>query len=217
MSQSQSEIESVLHEERRFEPSAEFRAQSRLGDEATWQRMHQESIDSPETFWDGVARGLPWIEPYGKVLDWSGAPFAKWFVGGKLNASAVCLDQHLAVPAVPDLDDARQRLQFGLVHLDGQRRLSQRFNVFAILHDSLPGLAAVRRDRSAVPEIIPACDAAGRSHCALPGTLCPCRQRRGNGRRASCNTGGSRCAVQAACQRKACPAPERRTVPRCSR
>src|SRR5262249_48967116 len=39
---------------------------------------------------------LPWIEPFTKVVDWSHAPFAKWFVGGKLNASAVCLDQHVA-------------------------------------------------------------------------------------------------------------------------
>src|SRR6185436_304212 len=52
-------------------------------------------IDEPEKFWGRVAGELPWMSPWKKVLDWSGAPFAKWFVGGKLNASDVCLDQHL--------------------------------------------------------------------------------------------------------------------------
>ncbi len=90
-----SEIESVLQETRTFAPSAEFSAQARLSSAADYERMYRESIDHPELFWDRVAQELPWIEPYERVLDWSGAPFARWFVGGKLNASAVCLDQHL--------------------------------------------------------------------------------------------------------------------------
>jgi len=90
-----SEIESVLHESRVFPPSDEFRGQARLSSVEEYQAMYRESIDDPEAFWGRVARELPWIEDFGTVLDWSNAPFAKWFVGGKLNASAVCLDQHL--------------------------------------------------------------------------------------------------------------------------
>src|SRR5207253_1014437 len=92
-----SQIENVLHENRHFPPPREFQARSRLGVESTYQRMYRESIDEPEVFWTRVANELPWIQPFTRVLDWSDAPFAKWFVGGKLNASAVCLDQHLVL------------------------------------------------------------------------------------------------------------------------
>ncbi len=92
-----SQIENVLHENRHFPPPREFQAKSRLGLESTYQRMYRESIDEPEVFWARVASELPWMQPFTRVLDWSGAPFAKWFVGGKLNASAVCLDQHLVL------------------------------------------------------------------------------------------------------------------------
>jgi acetyl-CoA synthetase len=90
-----SEIESVLHETRAFPPSDAFRARARISSEEEYRALHEESIRDPEGFWGRVARELPWMEDFEQVLDWSGAPFAKWFVGGKLNASAVCLDQHL--------------------------------------------------------------------------------------------------------------------------
>ena len=89
------EIESVLQEHRTFEPSAEYRSQSRLSDPAEYERMYRRSLDDPEGFFGDVARELPWIEPFGKVLDWSQKPVARWFTGGRLNASAVCVDQHL--------------------------------------------------------------------------------------------------------------------------
>ncbi|HEX6882022.1 MAG TPA: acetate--CoA ligase [Planctomycetota bacterium] len=91
-------IESVLQESRRFPPSAEFAARARLSDPAEVARLYRESIDDPEAFWGRVARELPWIEPFEQVLDWSQKPFARWFVGGRMNASAWCLDRHLAGP-----------------------------------------------------------------------------------------------------------------------
>ncbi|MCB9915482.1 MAG: acetate--CoA ligase [Planctomycetes bacterium] len=91
-----SEIESVLHEDRRFPPPAEFQRQARLSSPAEYEALYRESIDDPEAFWGRVARELPWMKPFERVLDWSNKPFARWFTGGKLNASAVCLDQHLA-------------------------------------------------------------------------------------------------------------------------
>ncbi|HKX46030.1 MAG TPA: acetate--CoA ligase [Planctomycetota bacterium] len=93
-----SAIESVLHEDRRFPPPEGFRARARLSSLAEYERLHRRSLEDPEGFWGEVARELPWMAPFGRVLDWSGAPFAKWFVGGKLNASAVCVDRHLAGP-----------------------------------------------------------------------------------------------------------------------
>ncbi len=89
-------IETILAEDRSFPPSDEFQRTARLGDRETYDRMWRESVEDPETFWGDVARELPWIEPFGQVLDWSDAPFAKWFVGGKLNVSQICLDQHAA-------------------------------------------------------------------------------------------------------------------------
>ncbi len=91
-----SQIESVLTENRKFPPSDAFRARSRISDEAEYDRLWRESIDDPEGFWGRVAGELPWIERWRQVLDWSQAPFAKWFVGGRLNAAAVCVDQHAA-------------------------------------------------------------------------------------------------------------------------
>jgi acetyl-CoA synthetase len=90
-----SQIENVLREERSFPPPEGFRARARLNNEVTYHRMYRESIDDPEGFFGRVARELPWRKPWSRVLDWSGAPVARWFVGGELNASEVCLDQHL--------------------------------------------------------------------------------------------------------------------------
>lgn len=46
-------------------------------------------------FWAEQADRLHWDTPFGEVLDWSGAPFAKWFVGGKLNVAYNCVDRHV--------------------------------------------------------------------------------------------------------------------------
>ena len=51
------------------------------------------SIENPEEFWGEQARQLDWFRTWDKVLDWN-PPFAKWFVGGQLNASHICVDRH---------------------------------------------------------------------------------------------------------------------------
>ncbi|HIG10949.1 MAG TPA: acetate--CoA ligase [Planctomycetes bacterium] len=93
-----SQIESLLHEDRAFPPTAEFKSAARISDPAEYAEMYRESILDPEAFWGRMARELPWMVDFDKVLDWSDAPFARWFEGGKLNASAACLDQHLEGP-----------------------------------------------------------------------------------------------------------------------
>jgi len=90
------EIESVLHETRSFPPPPAFAGRARLGDPAEYERLHRESIEDPEAFFGRVGRELPWLAPFSQVLDWSKAPFARWFVDGKTNANLVCIDQHLA-------------------------------------------------------------------------------------------------------------------------
>jgi len=94
-SNTMSQIESVLQESRVFPPSDDFRSKARISSMEEYERMYKQSIDDPDTFWGEIAQQLPWIKPYDTVLDWSKKPFAKWFTGGKINASAVCIDQHL--------------------------------------------------------------------------------------------------------------------------
>jgi len=56
--------------------------------------IYEESIRDPEKFWDEQARKLEWFRTWDKVLEWD-PPFARWFVGGLLNASYLCLDRHV--------------------------------------------------------------------------------------------------------------------------
>jgi len=55
--------------------------------------MYQKSLEEPEEFWAEQARQLDWFKTWDKVLEWK-PPFARWFVGGKLNASHICVDRH---------------------------------------------------------------------------------------------------------------------------
>src|SRR5256885_13585042 len=90
-------IESHLKETRVFKPARAFAKNARIGNLAQYRRMHRESIRQPEKFWAREARELKWQKPWKKVLEWK-APFAKWFVGGKLNVAENCLDRHLQGP-----------------------------------------------------------------------------------------------------------------------
>ena len=90
-------IESHLVENRVFKPSKEFSKQAYVGSMAEYRKLYEESIKSPEKFWARQAAELTWHKKWTKVLDWK-VPFAKWFVGGKLNVSENCLDRHLSGP-----------------------------------------------------------------------------------------------------------------------
>ena len=88
-------VASVMTEERMFPPPAEFSARARIGSLEDYRRLYDAAKNDPEGFWGERAAALPWTTPYTKVLDWH-PPAAKWFVGGRLNASAACLDRHIA-------------------------------------------------------------------------------------------------------------------------
>lgn len=91
---SASDITSVLKEERVFKPSAQFAKQAHIKSFAQYKSIYNASIKNPEKFWAKVAGELDWFKKWNKVLEWK-LPFAKWFVGGKINVSYNCLDRHL--------------------------------------------------------------------------------------------------------------------------
>ena len=88
-------IESLQKEDRVFAPSEEFANAAHVKSVKEYEELHQRSIDDPEGWWSEQASNLKWQKPWDTVLDWSGAPFAKWFEGGQLNAAENCLDRHV--------------------------------------------------------------------------------------------------------------------------
>jgi len=87
-------ITSVLKEERVFAPPVEFAAGAHIRSLEEYEQLAREAEDNPEGFWGRMAEEIEWFEKYNRVLEWS-PPFAKWFVGGKLNISHNCIDRHL--------------------------------------------------------------------------------------------------------------------------
>ena len=84
------EIDNLLQEDRSFPPSASLQKAANISDPGIYDRAARD----PETFWSEFARELEWIQPWKTVLQWK-SPHARWFDGGKLNASANCLDRHV--------------------------------------------------------------------------------------------------------------------------
>ena len=84
-------LSALLHENRRFDPppdlAAAANAQPSIYEEAARDRL---------AFWERQARELQWDTTWTQVLDWSEAPFARWFVGGRLNVAVNCVDRHVA-------------------------------------------------------------------------------------------------------------------------
>ena len=88
-----SDLEALLQENRKFEPSDAFRAAALLNDPGVYER----AAADPEAYWAEQAKTLEWIRPYDRILAWD-PPHAKWFVGGTLNASVNCVDRHIRTP-----------------------------------------------------------------------------------------------------------------------
>ncbi len=87
-------IESNLHENRLFKPDRAFSKAARIGSLAEYKKLYAESIQHPDRFWAREAKDLSWTQKWTRVLEWK-LPFAKWFVGGKINAAYNCVDRHL--------------------------------------------------------------------------------------------------------------------------
>jgi acetyl-CoA synthetase len=83
-------IEALLREKRKFPPPKSF-VKRALASKAS---IYTEAARNPVRFWEARARELHWLKPWKKTLEWK-PPYAKWFVGGKLNVSDNCLDRHV--------------------------------------------------------------------------------------------------------------------------
>ena len=83
-------IETLLKEDRLFPPTKNFRKNAHVQSAAVYRRAARNST----AFWAERARELSWFKPWKQILQWK-PPHAKWFIGGKLNASVNCLDRHV--------------------------------------------------------------------------------------------------------------------------
>ena len=119
-------LESAAHENLSFAPSAAFVAQANVTS-AAYDQAAADRLD----FWATQAKRLSWDTPFDEVLDWSDAPFAKWFVGGKLNVAYNCVDRHVeagygdqvAIKFEGELGDRRD-----ITYAQLQREVSQAAN-----------------------------------------------------------------------------------------
>ncbi|MEI6648852.1 MAG: acetate--CoA ligase [Actinomycetes bacterium] len=97
-------LENLSHENRTFPPSAAFAAQANAGIE-----LYESANADPVRFWEHEAKKLHWQQTWHTALKWQ-APFAEWFLGGKLNAAYNCLDRHV-------LEGRGERVAF---HFEGE-------------------------------------------------------------------------------------------------
>ncbi|MCH2139058.1 MAG: AMP-binding protein, partial [Phycisphaerales bacterium] len=90
-------IQSVLSEDRIFDPPADFAQRSGgawIESIEQYRELHAQSVADPEAFWGAVAEELHWFKHWEKVVEWE-CPDARWFTGGKINACHNCVDRHV--------------------------------------------------------------------------------------------------------------------------
>jgi acetyl-CoA synthetase len=88
-----SDIDVLLNETRSFPPPDDFVRKATINNDAIYRLAEKDH----EAYWANAARILDWVEPWKTVLEWK-PPHAKWFLGGKLNVSANCVDRHIRGP-----------------------------------------------------------------------------------------------------------------------
>ena len=91
MTDSNPNIDVLMHEQRKFVPSFEFRSAAYIASSA----LHEHADRNSLNFWQEQTKYIDWMTPSTQVLDASEAPFYRWFKGGVLNVSANCLDRHV--------------------------------------------------------------------------------------------------------------------------
>jgi acetyl-CoA synthetase len=84
-------LSNLMHEDRRFAPPEDLAADANVTED--W---YAKAKEDRLGFWAEQAERLDWDKKWDRVLDWDDPPFAKWFVGGTLNASVNCVDRHVA-------------------------------------------------------------------------------------------------------------------------
>ena len=91
---SSSRMKNTLQNDKVYSPTKKFSSNAHIKSLSEYKRLYNESIKKPEIFWSKQADSLTWFKKWDKVLEWK-EPFAKWFLGGKINCSYNCLDRHL--------------------------------------------------------------------------------------------------------------------------
>jgi acetyl-CoA synthetase len=162
------EIEVLLREEQTFDPPPEFRAHANVSDPSAYEEAERD----PEAWWEKWARELDWAEPWQKVLEWD-PPWAKWFIGGRLNASHNCLDRHVEA-------GRGDRVAYYWEGEDGERRTvtyAELLEMTARFANVLKELGVERDDRVAIylpmipeaPAAMLACARIGAPHSVVFG------------------------------------------------
>ena len=88
--QAEPKIEALLKEGRKFRPAKDFVKKAQVKSASVYKEAARDTVK----FWEKQAKQLRWMKPWKKALDWK-LPYAKWFIGGKLNLSDNCLDRHV--------------------------------------------------------------------------------------------------------------------------
>ena len=125
------ELESLLEVES-FDPPEGFAREAVVSDPAVFDR----AAEDVEGFWSEQADALHWDERWSQVLDWSNPPFAKWFVGGRLNVAYNCVDRHVEA-------GHGDRVAFHWLGEEGE----QRDVTYADLHRDVQRFANALKDR----------------------------------------------------------------------
>ncbi len=87
-----------MSDSKTYPPSAEFTARAHIKSIEERNALYERASTDPNGFWAEMAKKeLAWFQPFGKTLEWE-PPFAKWFVGGRINACYNCIDRHLDGP-----------------------------------------------------------------------------------------------------------------------
>ncbi|MEO6120069.1 MAG: acetyl-coenzyme A synthetase N-terminal domain-containing protein, partial [Terriglobales bacterium] len=84
-----------MEQNEKIHPPKAFSEKAAVPSMQAYDELYAAAAKDPEKFWAERAQDIDWFKPWDKVLDWSNPPFAKWFVGAKLNLSHNCIDRHL--------------------------------------------------------------------------------------------------------------------------
>jgi acetyl-CoA synthetase len=166
------DIEVLLQEHRRFKPSPEFVSAAHVSDRS----LYEEAERDYEKYWAERAAELEWMEPWERVLEWD-PPQSRWFVGGKLNAAANCIDRHIRGPR-------RNKAALVFEGEPGDRRTLTYWDLYVEVSrfaNVLKGLGVGKGDRVAIylpliPEVVIsmlACARIGAIHSVVFGGFSP--------------------------------------------
>ncbi len=161
-------IDVLLEEVRRFPPPDQFEKSAHVTNEEVYEQARRD----PEKFWAEAAKTVEWFTPFTRVLEWN-APWAKWYLGGKLNVSYNCLDRHVKTARknkaaiIWEGEPGDQRI---LTYWDMYREVNKLANV-------LKKLGVKKGDRVAIylgmiPEVViamHACNRIGAAHSVVFG------------------------------------------------